>query len=241
MQNIFKRREKKYLITVEQGLALQRLIIQYMKIDQHGEYLVQNLYYDTANWDIIRKSIEKPLYKEKLRLRFYDEYNPKSKGFLELKKKFDGVVYKRRIDFPLGELKKRCIREIASAADSQISREIGFFLKHYQVSEKIYIAYKRTAYTGLFDNDFRITFDRDIFFRLYPLDSFNDYCPGIDRQIQNRDQLLMEIKTAGAIPLWLAQTLSKNKIFPLSFSKFGVCYTKHISKRQNIKGDENAA
>ena len=241
MQSIFKRREYKYLITREQGSALQQLISQYMSIDQHGEYLVQNLYYDTADWDIIRKSIEKPLYKEKLRLRFYDHYTPKSQGFLELKKKFDGVVYKRRIAFPLGEFKSRSVGEIASANDSQISREIDFYLRQNQVSEKIYIAYKRITYTGIADKNFRITFDRDIFFRLNPLNTFDNYDPGIDHPILDQDRIVMEIKITGAMSLWLAQTFSENNIFPLSFSKFGVCYTKHISKWQNIGGIKNAA
>ena len=219
-----------------------------MKIDRFGEYLVQNLYFDTENWDIIRESIEKPLYKEKLRLRFYGDYNPESKGFLELKKKFDGIVYKRRIAFSLGEIKKRCVRDIVSEAGSQISREIDFFLSYRDVSEKIFIAYKRTAYNGIEDQTLRVSFDRDIVFRrctlncLYNDDTFCDWpCSDDERQILNENFLIMEIKTAYSIPLWLTHMLSENNIFPVSFSKYGTCYTKHILKRQNLKEAGDAA
>jgi SPX domain protein involved in polyphosphate accumulation len=198
---------------------------------------VQNLYYDTVDWDIVRESIEKPLYKEKLRLRYYDQYSPESQGFLELKKKYDGIVYKRRIAFPLGNLNSHCVREIVSAADSQISREIGFFLQSNAVSEKIYIAYKRTAYNGMEDKGLRVTFDKDIVFNVSRLDSFNS---GVGCQILNQNQMIMEIKTLGAIPLWLTQVLSKNNIFPGSFSKVGICYAEYIFK-QAPEGVKNVA
>ena len=248
MQNFFKRHEKKYLITQEQGAALQEIISRRMKTDQQGEYLVQNLYYDTANWDIIRKSIEKPLYKEKLRLRLYGQYKADSTGFLELKKKFDGTTYKRRITVPLRELKSRGIREIVSAHDSQIHNEIGFFLGNNAVSEKIHIAFKRTAYTGMEDADLRITFDKDIMFSLCTWDKrgFDYYNPGCGIQILKPNQSILEIKTAYAMPLWLTGILCDNSIFPASFSKYGVCYVKFICKNhdcQSIMGQEeiNAA
>jgi SPX domain protein involved in polyphosphate accumulation len=213
-----------------------------MVIDRLGEYLIQDLYFDTADWDIIRKSIEKPLYKEKLRLRFYDQYSPESQGFLELKKKFDGIVYKRRIAFPLKELKNRCVREIVSSIDSQISREIGFYLQNNKVSEKIHITYKRNAYTGIEDRDLRITFDKDIFFNLSSLDNNpDDYHLTQNQMILDQNQMVMEIKTTGAMPLWLTCALSKNSIFPAPFSKFGVCYTEHIVKCHDMEGVMNVA
>jgi SPX domain protein involved in polyphosphate accumulation len=243
MQNVFRRREKKYLITSEQGAALQRLITSYTTIDQQGEYFIRDLYYDTANWDIISKSIEKPSYKEKLRLRLYGEYTSESQGFLEMKRKYDGIVYKRRIAFPLDELKKRCVREIVTDIDCQISREISYFLQINPVSEKIHIGYKRTAYTGIEDKGLRITFDRDIAFRLCSLNNnkFDEYDPDDGCQILDSNQMLMEIKTTSAIPLWLTCVLSKNNIFPVSFSKFGVCYIRYISKLQGLQERKNVA
>jgi len=243
MQNIFRRREKKYLITSEQGAVLQKLASRYTEIDQQGEYLIRDLYYDTDNWDIICKSTEKPSYKEKLRLRLYGEYNSESQGFLEMKRKLNDIVYKRRIAFPVGELKNRRVSEIVSADGSQISREINYFLQINPVSEKIHIAYKRTAYNGIEGNGLRITFDRDIAFHLY---SLNDGCFGENNadsgyQILEKTQMLMEIKTTGAIPLWLTGILSENNVFPISFSKFGVCYARHISKWQSLEGRKNVA
>jgi SPX domain protein involved in polyphosphate accumulation len=248
MQDIFRRREKKYLITSEQSAVLQSLITRHTTIDQQGEYLIQDLYFDTANWDIISKSIERPLYKEKLRLRLYGQYNDESQGFLEMKRTYEGVVYKRRITFPLSELKNRCIREIVSSADSQISREINYFLKSNPVSERVHIAYKRTAYAGIKDKGLRITFDRDIVFNLCSLNgnNFSEYDPDNGCQIKGsqiieQNQTLMEIKTAEAIPLWLTRALSESNIFPISFSKFGVCYARHISKLQGLQERKNVA
>ena len=260
MQNVFRRCEKKFLVTMEQAAVLQRLITRYAEIDRQTEYLIQDLYYDTADWDIIRKAVEKPLFKEKLRLRVYGRYHSGSPAFLEIKRKCEGVVYKRRIAFPLGELKNRGVREIVSAHDSQIAREIGYFLHTNQVSEKIHIAYKRIAYTGIEDKDLRITFDKDIAFHLCALNSINcgEYRSSgyNDRQFDGRhinsrqiegcqiiddNQMLMEIKTTGAIPLWLTRALSENNIFPISFSKIGVCYVWHISKWQDLKEVKNAA
>ena len=245
MQSIFRRREKKYLITREQGAILQRLISQHTVIDQQGEYLIQDLYYDTANWDIVCKSIEKPLYKEKLRLRIYGQYTSESQGFLEMKRKFDGVVYKRRLAFPIGELKNHSVRKIISALDSQIAQEINYFLQKNQVSEKIHIAYKRVAYTGIEDKDLRITFDKNLVFHLCSSNNnnFGEYNPYDYNgcQILGNNQVLMEIKTTGAIPLWLTCALSENNIFPTSFSKFGVCYARYISKWQDSEDIKNVA
>jgi SPX domain protein involved in polyphosphate accumulation len=243
MQNIFKRREKKYLVSSGQAAALQSLIAMHMAIDQQGEYLIRDLYYDTADWDIICKSIERPLYKEKLRLRLYGEYNSESQGFLEMKRKYDGIVYKRRIAFPLDELKNRCVREIVSEVDSQISREISYFLQTNPVSEKIHIAYKRTAYNDIEDNGLRITFDRDIAFHLCSLkgNKFDEYNLDDAYQILEPNQMLMEIKTEDAMPLWLTQVLSEDNIFPISFSKFGICYVRHISKSQDLQERKNVA
>jgi SPX domain protein involved in polyphosphate accumulation len=243
LQNIFRRCEKKYLITSEQGRFLQKLIAPYTEIDRQGEYLIRDLYYDTENWDIICKSIERPSYKEKLRLRLYGEYTSESQGFLEMKRKYDSIVYKRRIAFPVDELMNHRVREIVSADGSQISREINYFLQNNPVSEKIHIAYRRTAYNGIKDSGLRITFDRDIAFHLCSLNNNNFYEDNldIDRQIIERNQMLMEIKTENAMPLWLTRILSENYIFPVSFSKFGVCYARHISKWQGQEGSENVA
>ena len=232
MQSIFKRYEKKYIITPQQCARLQDICLRYMKPDKFGEYLVQNVYYDTDNWDVIRLSLEKPLFKEKLRLRCYGESCEEGGLFLELKKKYNGVVYKRRLAIPLKSLSGRTVRDIVSGGSSQISRELDFYMKANTVCEKIYISYKRTAFTDKKDNGLRLTFDTDLRFRL---DCLDFSCPGAGTSILRNDKMLMEMKTLGGIPLWMARALCENGIYPVAFSKYGACYTDHILKRGKIE------
>ena len=228
MQKTFKRFEKKYIITLEQGAALREIISQHMKPDKFGEYLVQNLYYDTENWDVIRFSIEKPFFKEKLRLRCYGVLCEEGELFLELKKKYKGVVYKRRLAIPVKSLAGRTVRDIISGGASQISRELDFYMKTNAVRERIYISYRRTAFTDIKNNGLRVTFDTDLAFRLNRLDF--SY-PGRGYSILPDNIMLMEIKTLGGIPLWMTAALCESEIYPTAFSKYGACYTDHILKQ----------
>ena len=232
MQEIFKRREKKYLITKEQFFLLEGALLPHTKPDKYGGYWVQNLYYDTKNWDVIRASMEKPIYKEKMRMRCYNVPNSSSRVFLELKKKYNGMVYKRRVALPA---EAACQLENAMAAEtSQIGRELNFYLQSTEVEEKMYLAYRRIALAGLKDNLLRITFDSDIHYRL---DSLNFNYPGKGQHIAP-DYVLMEIKAFTSFPLWLVQILSELKIYGTSFSKYANCFTDHLhphSKREEVK------
>ena len=231
MQSIFKRFEDKYHLTREQGASIQEAIAQHMKPDEYGEYLVQNLYYDTDNWDVIRASLEKPVYKEKLRLRCYGVPDQDTNLFLELKKKYRGIVYKRRIAVPMTAFSQGTgtIRDIVSGKSSQISRELDFYMKNNAVYEKIYISYMRSAFAGIEeDKGLRITLDTDVCYRL---DRLNYSTPGDGcYKVLPQDKTLMEIKTLGGMPLWLSHVLCENKIYPTSFSKYGACYIDHISR-----------
>jgi len=247
LENIFIRDERKYLISSSKGAVLQALLNKHMEIDHSGEYLVQNIYFDNENWDVIRESMEKPFYKEKLRLRYYNQFNSASTGYLELKKKFDGIVYKRRIAFALNKIKTGSVCEIVLEDNSQISREIGYFIQNKSVSEKIHVAYKRIAFNGIEEKDFRVTFDRDVNFHIVRPDTafsgrpcFN-FHSDYSRQVLNQNQIIMEIKAAGAVPLWFSKTLSELKIFPASFSKVGICYALHSLKYYNPMEEKNAA
>jgi len=217
----------------EQGIAIKNVIARHMTHDCHGEYLVQNLYYDTDGWDAIRCSIEKPYYKEKIRLRCYGEMNQESRLFFELKKKYNGIVYKRRIVIPAKNFLSSSIRDVVSKEISQISREIDFYMQANAVSEKMYISYMRTAFVGIADEGLRITFDRDMRIRL---DCLNYTRPGIGHALLPQDAMLMEIKTLGGMPLWLTRALSEGEIFPTSFSKCGTCYTNYVLKKAEIEG-----
>lgn len=233
MQDIFRRYEKKYLITRERYAALSGLLSQHMEADIFGEYLVRNVYFDTDGWDVVRASIARPLFKEKMRLRSYGEAGLESDVFLELKKKYDGVVYKRRIAVPAGTLAKRSVREVLSEDGSQIAREIGFYMESKAVSEKAHISFKRTALAGVSDTGLRVTFDEGLRFRLEPLELSR---PETGAAILPEDILIMEIKTFGGIPIWLARALCENGIFPTTFSKYGACYTEYILKNHGTGG-----
>ena len=107
----FERRELKYRITDAQRAALEAAFDARMVPDEHGESTICNIYYDTADYRLIRASLEKPAYKEKLRLRSYGVTEPGGEVFLELKKKYKGIVYKRRIT-PPGNLSPDALRSV---------------------------------------------------------------------------------------------------------------------------------
>jgi len=172
--------------------------------------------------------MEQPRYKEKLRLRCYGEPSKSTKFFLELKKKHQGIVHKRRIAFSSDRFSDRGIRGLVEQEVSQISRELGYYLQTNMIVEKMYIAHKRRAFSGVADQDLRITFDTDIRYRLHDL---NFDRPDQGTPILPPETILMEIKVPSGMPLWLAQALSANKIYPTSFSKFGTCYMDHLQKQ----------
>ena len=221
--NIFKRTELKYLLTEEQNAAIHKIIRGHLPQDGFGEYLVQSIYFDTPNWDVIRASIEKPRYKEKLRLRCYGVPGADSSVYLELKKKYNGVVYKRRIASPITDLHSKSPKEIAGESNSQTGRELSFYLNSNPVSEKAHISYTRTAFAGA--HGLRITFDTDLRFRADLLDYQH---PQGGQAVLPEDMTVMEVKATGGMPLWLAQALSELKIFATTFSKYGAGYKKYI-------------
>lgn len=219
----FERTEKKYIITPRQQQLLLARLAPYMQADAYGSYSIANLYYDTPGYELIRTSIEKPVYKEKLRLRGYGKISQDSTVYLELKKKYRGVVYKRRADLPYA----RALEFLAGdcpAAGSQVLREIGAFTRRYPVTPRVYLRYDRTALTDGALDGVRITFDSGIRFRQLELRLDN----GDWGQALLPGRVLMEIKVPGAMPLWLAHLLSDLAIFPVSFSKYGTCYTDFI-------------
>jgi SPX domain protein involved in polyphosphate accumulation len=203
---------------------------QYMLPDQYGEYLVQNLYFDTDRWDVVRSSIEKPIYKEKMRLRCYGVPTDDSRAFLELKKKYKGIVYKRRVSYQLSDFHGNTVGSLLGKGDCQIANELAFYLRTNGVSEKVFISYHRLALAGLEDDGLRITFDSDIRCRFDQLD-FTRPCGGY--ALLPEDMTLMEIKTLGGMPMWLTRSLGVNRIFPTTFSKLGRCYTDFIVNQPN--------
>ena len=235
----FKRYEKKYLLTQEQYDNLIPLLLEYMNLDKHcinNSYSIYNIYYDTKDSSVIRHSISKPYYKEKLRLRSYTiPKSPNDKVFLELKKKINGIVNKRRAVITLKEahnflehgIRPKCNDFITE----QVINEIEYYLSHTKVEPMVYIGYSRIAFFGKEDKDFRLTIDSKILTRRDDLSLQSGYY-GTD--ILKENQYLMEIKILGAIPLWLADIFSKLKIYNTHFSKYGNEYMNFCTKNINI-------
>lgn len=220
-QSVFSRYEKKYLMPEKVYHELREHLEPYMQVDQYGLHTICNIYYDTPKFDLIRRSIEKPIYKEKLRLRSYGIPKMDSPVFLEIKKKYNKVVYKRRIQLTLQEAYDYVERGIRPDHECQILREIDFFLKRYPLQRGVYLAYDRIA---MFQKDhpaFRVTFDQNIRSRQADmgLEKGDD-----GKRLLPKRYFLMESKVLGATPLWFTRILSELKIYPVSFSKYGNIY-----------------
>ena len=224
IQTCFRRIEKKYLLSKAQYYAMLNGIENTMEPDHYTNYAISNVYYDTDNYDLIRMSLEKPVYKEKLRVRSYGIPSDDDKVFVELKKKFDGVVYKRRITMTADDAAESLARGYIDRND-QISREINWFLQLYDPQPMAYIGYNREAFAGIEDPNLRLTFDMHLKGRSRDLDlRKGDY----GYNILPKDTVLMEIKIPGSTPLWLAHLLSRNNIHDVSFSKYGTYYKQLI-------------
>ncbi len=232
-KNVFKRYEKKYMLTEIQCRTVLGALKDRITADRYGVCAICNIYYDTENFDLIRKSIDKPVYKEKLRLRSYGVPDKYSDVFVEIKKKYDDVVYKRRESMTLSEAESYLNHGIHPTKQSQILNETDYFMKLHDVMPKVFIAYDRIAYYGNEDKDFRVTFDRNIRYRTQDLSlDYGDF----GYPVISRKKVLMEVKFTGAMPLWFAKILSENKIYPTSFSKYGECYSNFICKNTSIGG-----
>ena len=228
---VFERVERKFLLTPRQYEGLMRVLPEYMQVDQYGESAILSLYLDTDDSLLIRRSLEKPVYKEKLRLRSYGVPREMDNVFLEVKKKVRGVVYKRRICLPLAQAMECLAQGSVPAAGGQIGREIAYMLRRYRLRPAVLLAYDRTAYAELepSPNQLRITIDRDIRSRQTDLDL---RLGSAGELLLAPGMRLMEIKTAHAIPLWLCAALDQNEIRPTSFSKYGRVYEAHMRAGQ---------
>ena len=230
-QATFKRYEIKYLLTQQQKQALLQAMRPYMKLDRYGRTTIRNIYYDTDTYRLIRRSLEKPVYKEKLRIRSYQTAAPDDPVFVELKKKYKSVVYKRRLTLP--EMQARVSFQIGSPlpVHSQIAEEIEYFRAYYEgLHPTVFLSYEREAFYALDDSDFRVTFDENILYRTYDLSLGSEaYGTGL----LNKGETLMEIKTAGGVPLWMSHELNRLKVFHTSFSKYGLAYQNLMAKSKS--------
>lgn len=225
-QSRFERYEIKYLLTYAQRDALLEYIRPYMALDQYGRTTIRNLYYDTESYLLIRRSIEKPVYKEKLRVRSYRRAGNEDTVFVELKKKFKKVVYKRRLAMPQDEALAWLAGDDSFAPTGQIAREITYFRNYYSdLRPTVYLSYEREAFYSLDGSDFRLTLDDNILARQGQLHLDSE--PS-GTALLPEGKVMLELKSPGALPLWIVRFLSEHKIYKTSFSKYGNAYERML-------------
>lgn len=262
-QMVFERYERKYLLTPSAKAAVLAAMENHMQLDRYGKTTIRNIHFDTDDFDVIRTSLSGPEYKEKLRIRSYSQVNPDEEVFVELKKKYRGIVYKRRIEIPefqamdwlLGggekpekEVNIDKLLEPGSGKEPdqpnfrQIADEIDWFFRRYKrsgMAPKVFLSYEREAYAPVENSEtpegFRITLDTNILARRSDLSLRSGICGD---QVIDKDTTVMEVKIPkeSAMPLWLAHCLSRNEIIRSSFSKYGRYYQETAGARQKIIG-----
>lgn len=233
-KTIFSRYEKKYIITKDDMERLLEAIGNRFTPDEFGESLVCNIYFDTPDYRLIRASIEKSAFKEKIRIRSYGIPTPDSRAFVEIKRKYKGVVYKRRVGMTYNEAVDLLCRNKRIERDSQIMREVEYFKSFYGIMmPAVSMFYDRTAYFSKEDSSLRLTFDSNIRYRTQKLDlMFGDS----GTPIADGSQIVMELKSEKPFPLWLCEALCELKIYPSPFSKYGIAYgqiAKEKTKKQS--------
>ena len=228
----FARIELKYRLTAAQDRFLRETLAPYTVEDKYGESTICNIYFDTPDFRLIRKSIEKPVYKEKLRLRSYGVAGPEDNTFLELKKKYKGIVYKRRLCLSEQDAMAYLTGKAPLPEESQISKEIDYFMGFYgNLQPAVYLNYDRKAIFSKDDPDLRITFDRNIHFRTDDLSLQS--MPG-GRFVIGPRESIMEIKASGAMPLWLTALLTQSGARRNGFSKYGTAYEQLMKSDGSI-------
>lgn len=229
---VTSRVEMKYILSPEQTAYFKAALQGHMSIDQYGLTSIASLYYDTPDYRLIRQSIEKPPFKEKMRLRSYGLATNSSPVYLELKRKALGIVYKRRVQTTIPEIDAFIDHNSSICADGQIAREISYFRNFYGLLiPSCLIIYDRIAYKED-DGDLRLTIDHN---PRYRVDNLNLTSSMDGTPLLPEGYTVLEIKVQQSVPLWLSEILDKGKIYKTSFSKYGTAYTKETTKQLNIQ------
>ena len=225
--SVMKRYELKFYLNKEQLAYFNEEITKHMKLDKYGLTSIASLYYDTPDYRLINRSIEKPKYKEKLRLRSYGLAKENTPTFLEIKRKCEGIVYKRRISLLEKEADELIETRECNNKD-QIGRELEAFLDNYKkVEPKYLIIYDRMAYYQD-DSDLRVTVDINPRYRTTDL---NLHTSLEGTPLTDDGGAILEVKVQHSIPLWLTDILTRGKIYKTSFSKVGTAHIKELKKQ----------
>ena len=229
-ETVFQRYEFKYLLTRNQQTCLLSAAGDRLRPDAYSHSSIRNLYLDTPDFRLIRRSLEKPVYREKLRLRSYGRAEGDTPVFMELKKKYRSIVYKRRLTLP-HEQALNCLTQDCPWPETQIGREIGYSMCFYpDLAPRVFLSYERDSWLAP-EGGLRVTFDDAIRFRTEALTLDSDPW---GTPLLGPDQMLMELKAPGAIPLWMVHLLTELRLYKTSFSKFGTAY--QILLEQERKG-----
>ena len=222
---VMKRYEMKYKMSPEQTAFFKEAVKGHMEIDSFGLSSIASLYYDTPNYRLIRTSIEKPRFKEKVRLRSYGLATDSSPVYLELKRKAYGIVYKRRVQSTIPKVHKFFEYDGDICAGGQINREITAFRDYYRtLVPACMIIYDRIAYFEP-DGDLRLTIDHNPRYRYDDL----DLTKSMDgTSLLPEGYTLLEVKVQQAMPLWLSAILDEGNIYKTSFSKYGEAYRQQL-------------
>ena len=222
----FKRYELKYLMNESQKGAVLDALAEHAVPDHFGHSSIRNIYLDTDSFVLARRSIEKPMYKEKLRFRCYGPVRPGGDVFVELKKKYDGVVYKRRLAMPLDDAMGWFTGGSGDHPNTQIGREIDFLRTRYEgIRPRMFLSYERDSYRADDGKDLRITIDSEVAARMDDVDLTK---APTGRSVLPDGYTLMEIKTMYGYPEWLVRTLRENGLYKASFSKYGNAYKELV-------------
>jgi SPX domain protein involved in polyphosphate accumulation len=201
-------------------------INNYIVEDKYFKYKICSIYFDTNNYDLIRNSLEKPIYKEKVRIRSYGKAKDDDKIFFEIKKKYKGITNKRRTTLTYENLKKYLNKhKVPDNSNIQIFNELDYLMNFYELKPKVFISYDRISFISKENKNLRITFDTNLNYRLNELNLEKE-----NGRLFNNDKYILEIKTLDSFPIWLVKALSELKIYPTSFSKYGSIYKKYILK-----------
>lgn len=227
---VFRRIEQKYIVSKEEYDTIIKLSDNKLKKDPYFESINASIYFDTENSDLVISSLDKPIYKEKVRVRSYGIPSLDDKVFLEVKKKYDGIVTKRRIVIKLKDFYNYLDGKEVLTGNKQITKEIDYYFKYYNLIPNLYLAYDRKSYVGAEDSHFRVTFDTNVRSRTYDLNlEKGDY-----GDINLFDKYIMEVKSIKSMPIWFSSILSKLKIYPASYSKYGEIYKKRKEEINNV-------
>ena len=232
-REIFKRTEQKYLLDEQTYRKMMHALSGYAKVDKYGKTTICNIYYDTPDHKLVRRSLEKPLYKEKIRVRSYGTPSKGSTVFVELKKKYEGLVYKRRVDMSLEQSNAFSSERTLPMNNPQIEKELAYCFSLYEgLAPAMYLSYDRIALYASDDPEVRITFDSNVTYRENAL----DLSRGVwGSELLEKGERIMEIKIAGPMPMWLVRILDELKIYPTSFSKYGAAYQKELLNKNMEK------